>query len=100
MSGGEKSLLTIAFVFALHMYRPSSFYILDEVEAALDKENSKKFANLVKELSAQAQFIVVSHNDNVIPFADVALGVTRTPRGSKILSVKLTSGTTSTSMSS
>jgi len=93
MSGGEKSLLTIAFVFALHMYRPSSFYILDEVEAALDKENSKKFANLVKELSAQAQFIVVSHNDNVIPYADVALGVTRTPRGSKILSVKLTGGT-------
>jgi chromosome segregation protein len=82
------------------MYRPSSFYILDEVEAALDKENSKKFANLVKELSGQAQFIVVSHNDNVIPFADVALGVTRTPRGSKILSVKLTSGATSTSMSS
>jgi len=93
MSGGEKSLLTIAFVFALHMYRPSSFYILDEVEAALDKENSKKFANLVKELSSQAQFIVVSHNDNVIPYADVALGVTRTPRGSKILSVKLTGGT-------
>lgn len=100
MSGGEKSLLTIAFVFALHMYQPSSFYILDEVEAALDKENSKKFANLVKELSSQAQFIVVSHNDNVIPFADVALGVTKTKLGSKIVSVKLTNGTTPPATSS
>lgn len=90
MSGGEKSLLTIAFVFSIHMYRPSQFYILDEVEAALDKENSKKFAQLVKNLSSDTQFIVVSHNDSVIPFADIALGVTRTKQGSRIVSIKLT----------
>jgi chromosome segregation protein len=90
MSGGEKSLLTIAFVFALHMYKPSRFYILDEVEAALDKENSKRFADLIKELSKDTQFIVVTHNDNVIPYADIALGVTKTKLGSKIVSIKLT----------
>jgi chromosome segregation protein len=89
MSGGEKSLLTIAFVFAIHMYKPSKFYILDEVEAALDKENSKRFAELVKMLSKDTQFIVVSHNDTVITSADTALGVTRTKLGSKILSIKL-----------
>ncbi len=90
MSGGEKSLITIAFVFALHMYKPSQFYILDEVEAALDKENSKRFADLIKELSKDTQFIVVTHNDNVIPNADIALGVTKTKLGSKIVSIKLT----------
>jgi chromosome segregation protein len=89
MSGGEKSLMTLVFVFALHMYRPSQFYILDETEAALDKENSKRFAELVKELSKQTQFIVVSHNDSVIPFADVALGVTKSKQGSKIVGIKL-----------
>jgi len=89
MSGGEKSLMTLVFVFALHMYKPSQFYILDETEAALDKENSKRFAELVKELSKETQFIVVSHNDSVIPFADVALGVTKSKQGSKIVGIKL-----------
>ncbi|MCX8202460.1 MAG: AAA family ATPase [Candidatus Micrarchaeota archaeon] len=89
MSGGEKSLLTIAFVFAIHMYKPSKFYILDEVEAALDKENSKRFAQLVSSLSKDTQFIVVSHNDVVITSADAALGVAKTRLGSKILSIKL-----------
>jgi chromosome segregation protein len=82
--------MTLVFVFALHMYKPSKFYILDETEAALDKENSKRFAELVKELSKETQFIVVSHNDSVIPFADVALGVTKSKQGSKIVGIKLT----------
>ncbi|MEM2974497.1 MAG: hypothetical protein QW112_02630, partial [Candidatus Micrarchaeia archaeon] len=90
MSGGEKSLMTLIFVFALHMYKPSQFYILDETEAALDKENSKRFAELIKELSKNTQFIVVSHNDAVIPFADIALGVTRSKHGSKIVGIRLT----------
>ena len=94
MSGGEKSLLIILFIFALHMYRPSQFYILDEVEAALDKENSKKFASLIKDISKNTQMIVVSHNDAVIPYADVALGVTRTDYGSKIVGIKLSEAKT------
>ena len=100
MSGGEKSLLTIAFVFAIHMYKPSRFYILDEVEAALDKENSKRFAELVRVLSRDTQFIVVSHNDTVITSSDTALGVAKTRLGSKILSIKLVAdgGSDSTKM--
>ncbi len=100
MSGGEKSLLTIAFVFAIHMYKPSRFYILDEVEAALDKENSKRFAELVRVLSKDTQFIVVSHNDTVITSSDTALGVAKTRLGSKILSIKLVAdaGSDSTKM--
>jgi len=90
MSGGEKSLLTILFVFSIHMYKPSHFYILDEVEAALDKENSKKFSELIKQISKTTQFIVVSHNDTVIVAADTALGVTKTKNGSRIVSIKLT----------
>lgn len=89
MSGGEKTLLTIIFVFALHMVKPSPFYILDEVEAALDKENSKRFAAMLSELAKETQFILVTHNDAVIPFANVAIGVAKTKWGSKIVSVKL-----------
>ncbi|MFH1470134.1 MAG: AAA family ATPase, partial [Candidatus Micrarchaeota archaeon] len=89
MSGGEKSLITLLFVLSIHMSRPAPFYLLDEVEAALDKENSKKLALLVKELSKNTQFIMVTHNDQVLTTADVALGVTRTAEGSKIVGIQL-----------
>lgn len=90
LSGGEKVLLTLVFVFSIHMCKPSKFYILDEAEAALDKENSKRFAAMLKDLSKTTQFIVVTHNDSIVPFANVALGVTKTKNGSKIVGVKLT----------
>jgi len=89
MSGGEKSLLTLLFVLSIHMYKPAPFYLLDEVEAALDKENSKKLAVLVKGLSKGTQFIMVTHNDQVLSIADVAIGVTRTAEGSKIVGIQL-----------
>ncbi len=89
MSGGEKSLLTLLFIFSIHMYKPAPFYLLDEVEAALDKENSKKLALLLKKLSANTQFIMVTHNDQVLSTADIALGVTRTKDGSKVVGVQL-----------
>ncbi len=89
MSGGEKSLITLLFVLSIHMCRPAPFYLLDEVEAALDKENSKKLALLVKELSKNTQFIMVTHNDQVLSTADVALGVTRTAEGSKVVGIQL-----------
>jgi chromosome segregation protein len=60
------------------------------VEAALDKDNSLKFSELIKQISKTTQFIVVSHNDTVITSADTALGVAKTKQGSKIVSVKLT----------
>ncbi len=89
MSGGEQTLLSMMFIFALQMHRPAPFYIMDEVEAALDKENSHKMADFVKQMSKNAQFIVVTHNDAVLSAADVALGVMKTDDGSKIVGVQL-----------
>jgi chromosome segregation protein len=90
MSGGEKSLLALMFIFAIQMHKAAPFYILDEADAALDKENSKKLADLIKQLAGKTQFIVVTHNDTVLSNAEVALGVTRTEDGSKIVGVQLT----------
>ena len=91
MSGGEKSLLALIFIFAIQMHKAAPFYILDEADAALDKENSKKLSDLIRQLAVKTQFIVVTHNDTVLSNADVALGVTRTEDGSKIVGVQLTS---------
>jgi len=91
MSGGEKSLIALMFIFAIQMHKAAPFYILDEADAALDKENSKKLADLIKQLAGKTQFIVVTHNDTVLSNADIALGVTRTEDGSKIVGVQLTS---------
>jgi len=93
MSGGEKSLLALIFIFSIQMHKAAPFYILDEADAALDKENSKKLADLIKQLSGKTQFIVVTHNDTVLSRADVALGVIRTDEGSKIVGVQLSSAT-------
>ncbi len=89
LSGGEKSLLALLFIFAIQLYKPAPFYILDEADAALDKENSKKLAGLLRELSGRTQLIVVTHNDSVLSAAEVALGVARTPEGSKIVGIQL-----------
>ncbi|MCX6772282.1 MAG: AAA family ATPase [Candidatus Micrarchaeota archaeon] len=90
MSGGEKSLLALIFIFAIQMHKAAPFYILDEADAALDKENSRKLSDLLRQLSKNTQFIVVTHNDTILSNADVALGVTRTDDGSKIVGVQLT----------
>lgn len=92
MSGGEKAFLSVLFVFAIQMCKPAPFYILDEVDAALDKENSFKLSNLLKELSKTTQFIVVTHNDQILSSADIALGVTKTAEGSKIVGIELKKG--------
>ena len=89
MSGGEKTLTALAFLFAIQKYRPAPFYILDEVDAALDKENSKKVAELIKALSKEAQFIVITHNDETIKYGDVVYGVTMEDGESKILSLEM-----------
>lgn len=89
MSGGEKTLTALAFLFSVQEYRPAPFYILDEVDAALDKENSKKVADLIKTLSKAAQFIVITHNDTTIKFGDRVYGVTMEAGESKILGLEL-----------
>ncbi len=76
LSGGEKSLVALAFVFAVFLARPSPFYILDEVEAALDDANIDRFLQLVRRFSDRAQFVIVTHQKRTMDAADVLYGVT------------------------
>jgi chromosome segregation protein len=89
MSGGEKTLTALAFLFAVQEYRPAPFYILDEIDAALDKENSLKVANLIKDLSKEAQFVVITHNEMTIRQGDRVFGVTMENMESKIIGLEL-----------
>ncbi len=90
LSGGEKTMTALAFLFAIQEHEPAAFYILDEVDAALDKANSDKLAKLVREYCSKAQYIVISHNDNVIAEADTLYGVSMdTERGlSNVVSLR------------
>ncbi len=74
LSGGEKSLVALAFVFAVFLARPCPFYILDEVEAALDDANIDRFLQLIRRFSDRAQFIVVTHQKRTMDAADVLYG--------------------------
>ena len=75
LSGGEKSLVALAFMFAVFLARPCPFYILDEVEAALDDINIDRFLQLVRRYSDRAQFIVVTHQKRTMDAADTLYGV-------------------------
>ena len=75
LSGGEKSLVALAFLFAVFLARPCPFYILDEVEAALDDVNIDRFLQLVRRFADRAQFIVVTHQKRTMDAADVLYGV-------------------------
>ncbi len=75
LSGGEKTMTALAFLFALQEHEPASFYVLDEVDAALDKANSEKLAKLIRHYTHHAQYVVISHNDAVITEADTLFGV-------------------------
>jgi chromosome segregation ATPase len=87
LSGGEKSLVALAFVFAVFLARPSPFYILDEVEAALDDANIDRFLQLLRRFSDRAQFIVVTHQKRTMDAADVLYGVSMGSGGaSKVVS--------------
>ncbi|MEM0475693.1 MAG: chromosome segregation protein SMC [Candidatus Norongarragalinales archaeon] len=90
MSGGEKSFVALLFLFALQACNPSSVYVLDEADAALDQCNSVKLAELLKKLSRTTQFIVVTHNENVYKAAQALVGVSMGRGGSQIVEVKLT----------
>jgi chromosome segregation protein len=89
LSGGEKTLVALMFIFALQLFKPAPFYILDEVDAALDKPNSKNLADLVASLGADSQFIIVTHNDTVMSNADSVIGVTKADGTSKLVGIKL-----------
>lgn len=92
LSGGEKSLVSIAALFALISISPPPFLVLDEIDAPLDESNSKRFSNLIKEFCKKTQFIIVTHNRAVMEAADVLYGLTIGEDGtSKVLSLKLES---------
>jgi chromosome segregation protein len=87
LSGGEKALGAISFLFALFLARPCAFYLLDEVEAALDDTNIARFVELLRRYSDRAQFVVVTHQKRTMEAADVLYGVTMGPDGvSQVLS--------------
>jgi len=90
LSGGERSLVALAFLFAVFRSRPSPFYLMDEVEAALDDVNLHRFLDLVDEFRADAQLIIVSHQKRTMEAADVLYGVTMQPGGaSKVVSERM-----------
>lgn len=90
LSGGERTLTSLALICAILNCNPSPFVVMDEVEAALDETNTLRFANIMAELAAQSQFIVITHNRVTMHSADALYGVTMGGDGvSKLLSVKL-----------
>lgn len=82
LSGGERSLTALAYLFAVFRSRPSPFYVMDEVEAALDDVNLHRFLELVGEFRASAQLMIVSHQKRTMEAADVLYGVSMEPGGS------------------
>jgi len=90
LSGGEKSMTALAFLFSVFLARPCPFYILDEVEAALDDLNIDRFLTLLRKYATRAQFIVVTHQKRTMEAADSLYGVSMGGDGiSKVISRKL-----------
>ncbi len=90
LSAGEKVLTAIALVFAILRYKPAPFYLLDEVESTLDDANLSRFTKFLKQISEQAQFIMITHRKRTMEEADVLYGVTMPEPGvSRLMSLKL-----------
>ena len=93
LSGGERSLAAMAFLFAVFRSRPSPFYMMDEVEAALDDVNLHRFLDLVHEFRDEAQLLIVSHQKRTMEAADCLYGVTMAPGGSsRVVSERVSAG--------
>ena len=83
-------MVALALLFAIFMERPSPFCLLDEVDAALDEENIRRFVKLLKEFSKNTQFFIVTHNKLTVTSAGIIYGVTMEESGiSKVLSIKV-----------
>ena len=87
MSGGEKVLTTSAFLLAIQRYKPSHFYIVDELDAALDRENSTRLAEMLNK--TEAQFMMITHNEALMKYAQSVIGVSMTGGTSQVVGVKL-----------
>jgi len=89
LSGGERALTSIALLFAMSQVNPPPFIILDETDAALDEANSKKYGDMIAELSRYSQLILVTHNRETMSRAGIIYGVTMGFDGvSKLLSIQ------------
>ncbi len=91
LSGGEKAMVALSFIFATAMYKPSPFYVLDEPDLMLDKVNAERMAKYIRKLSKNAQFILVSHRDVVLKEADQIIGVYLGRDGSSLIEVRVPS---------
>ncbi len=90
LSGGQKALGSLAFLFSLFRYKPAPLCIMDEVDAPLDEENIKKFSELLKHFKSDTQFIIVTHNPKTFEIADTSYGITMDEAGvSSVYSVKI-----------
>ena len=89
LSGGEKTMTAIDFVFAILEYEEAPFYIMDEIDAALDKTNSRKLSDLLNQYADENQFIVISHNDITVRHAERAYGVSMDQGVTKMRSIDM-----------
>jgi chromosome segregation protein len=90
LSGGEKTLTALALLIAVFQVHHSPFFLLDEVDAALDDANVGRFNEIVREMSKDSQFLLITHNKRTIEVADILYGVTMEEKGvSKLVSVEL-----------
>jgi chromosome segregation protein len=90
LSGGEKALSAISFIFSIFLLRPASFCLMDEIDAPLDDANIMRFNNLMKVIGEKSQIIMITHNKNSMEFADTLFGITMEQKGlSKVVSVNL-----------
>jgi len=88
LSGGEKTLSSLALVFALHHYRPTPLYVMDEIDAALDFKNVSIVANYIKERTKNAQFIIISLRNYMFELADYLVGIYKTSNCSKSITIE------------
>lgn len=92
LSGGEQTLVALSLLFAIQEYKPYQFYILDEIDAALDKRNSERLAALLKRYMKAGQYVVITHNDAIILDSNILYGVSMHEGVSKILSLSINDG--------
>lgn len=89
LSGGEKTMVSLALIFAIQEYKPYCFYIFDEIDAALDKHNSELLSALIKKYMKTGQYIIITHNDTLISEASSLYGVSMQENISKVISLKI-----------